>query len=72
MGEETQREKAIMTQIIKLHKKIDYLTDEVMCRLDKMSKDIRKKEGGEAQKDFPFAPKQGIQSISIKTKEENE
>jgi hypothetical protein len=65
MGKEAERDKAIMTQIIKLHKKIDYLTDEVMGRLDKIMDE-------EAQKEFPFAPKQGIQSITMKTREENE
>lgn len=68
MGKEADRDKSIMTQIIKLHKKIDYLTDEVMTRLDKMT-------GEEAQKEFPFAPKPNeatIQSISIKKRENNE
>ena len=59
MGKEAERDKAIMREVIKLHKKIDYLTDQIMDRFDKMS-------GEEAQKEFPFAPKQGIESISIK------
>ena len=50
-----------MREVIKLHKKIDYLTDQVMERLDKMT-------GEQAQKDFPFAPTpdEGIKSIRIK------
>ena len=67
MRKEADRDKSIMAQIIKLHKKIDYLTDEVMSRLDKMT-------GEEAQKEFPFAPKpsEAIKSISIKKRENNE
>jgi hypothetical protein len=65
MGKEADREKSIMSQIIKLHKKIDYLTDEVMTRLDKISNTT------ESNTEFPFEP-QGIKSISIKRKEENE
>jgi len=65
MGKEADREKAIMASIIKLHKKIDYLTDQVMDRLDKMTE-----EEDQAQKDFPFAPSppQGITEITIKKK----
>lgn len=64
MGKEADRDKAIMREVIKLHKKIDYLTDQVIDRLDKMT-------GEQAQKDFPFAPKpdEGIQSIRIKGQE---
>ncbi len=63
MGKEADRDKSIMSQILKLHKKIDYLTDEVMTRLDKLA-------GEEAQQDFPFAPKpEGIKTIKIKGKE---
>ena len=67
MGKEAERDKAIMSQIIKLHKKIDYLTDQVMDRLDKMIDE-------ESQKDFPFAPIQpkGITEIRIKEKGNNE
>ena len=67
MGKEADRERAIMRELIKLHKKIDYITDQVIERLDKMS-------GEQAQKEFPFAPKpnEAIQSISIKKKEDNE
>ena len=64
MGKEADRERAIMREVIKLHKKIDYLTDQVMERLDKMT-------GEQAQKDFPFAPPpdEGIKSIRIKGRE---
>ena len=63
MGKEADRDKSIMSQILKLHKKIDYLTDKVMIRLDKLA-------GEEAQQDFPFAPKpEGIKTIKIKGKE---
>ena len=60
MGKEADRDKSIMAQILKLHKKIDYLTDQVMDRLDKLA-------GEESQQDFPFAPKpEGIKSIKCK------
>jgi len=65
MGKEADRDKSIMAQILKLHKKIDYLTDEVMSRLDKMSNQDK------SNTEFPFEP-QGIQSISIQRKENNE
>tara|TARA_Y100000361_G_scaffold144848_1_gene153366 strand:- start:45 stop:245 length:201 start_codon:yes stop_codon:yes gene_type:complete len=66
MGKEADRDKAIMSQMIKLHKKIDYLTNEVMSRLDKLIPDNE-----EAQQDFPFAPNppQGITEIKIKDRE---
>jgi len=69
MGKEADREKAIMSQIIKLHKKIDYLTDEVMARLDRLAP-----EEEQAQQDFPFAPNppQGITEIKIKQRDNNE
>lgn len=69
MGKEADRDKSIMTQIIKLHKKIDYLTDEVMTRLDKITG-----EEDEAQKDFPFAPTppMGTPQIIIKKRDNNE
>jgi hypothetical protein len=61
----SESDKSILREIAKLHKKIDYLTDEVMSRLDQLPK-----EEEEAQKDFPFAPNpQGIKEIKIKRKE---
>tara|TARA_Y100001938_G_C7789737_1_gene281944 strand:+ start:112 stop:315 length:204 start_codon:yes stop_codon:yes gene_type:complete len=67
MGKEADRDRSIMREVLKLHKKIDYLTDQVMDRLDKMTE-----KEDEAQKDFPFAPKpEGIKSIRIKG-EDNE
>ncbi len=63
MGKEADRDRSIMREVLKLHKKIDYLTDKVMDRLDKLT-------GEEAQQDFPFAPKpEGIKSIRIKGKD---
>ena len=60
MGKEADRDRSIMREVLKLHKKIDYLTDQVMDRLDKLA-------GEEAQQDFPFAPKpEGIKSIKCK------
>tara|TARA_B100000131_G_scaffold315342_1_gene353589 strand:+ start:2080 stop:2280 length:201 start_codon:yes stop_codon:yes gene_type:complete len=56
-------EKNIMSQILKLHKKIDYLTDEVMTRLDEISDKVSEEED---DPEFPFAPKpQGINEIKI-------
>ncbi len=52
-----------MSQILKLHKKIDYLTDEVMTRLDEISDKVSEEED---DPEFPFAPKpQGINEIKI-------
>lgn len=61
MSKEADRDKSIMNQILKLHKKIDYLTDQVMDRLDK----IQSKE--ESDENFSYEP-QGIQSITIQKK----
>jgi hypothetical protein len=62
MGTEADRDKSIISQITKLHKKIDYLTDEVMTRLDAISNKVSEES---EDPDFPFAPRQGIQSIKI-------
>ena len=69
MGKEADRDKSIMREVLKLHKKIDYLTDEVMTRLDKLIPDNQ-----EAQQDFPFAPNppEGITEIKIKQRDNNE
>ena len=63
MGKEADRDKSIMSQILKLHKKIDYLTDEVMTRLDEISDKVSEED---EDPEFPFAPTpRGVQSIKI-------
>ena len=63
MGKEADRDKSIMSQVLKLHKKIDYLTDEVMTRLDEISDKVSEED---EDPEFPFAPTpRGVPSIKI-------
>ena len=60
MGKQADREEAIMVQLIELHKKMDYITEEVSTKLDKILNEV-----GEDNDDDTPSEEGAIQSINI-------